>query len=260
MDSSDNTLSAIDSIDTVAFKIGLRGYGVDEVDEFLERLSSEVRQLKDLAQQQRQQLRQAAERISQLDARGPSAGPATGPVSVAPSAPAFRASDGPGPEQVTSMIALAQRFIEQAQQEAEAKAREFTVAAQERAREIVTEARSRAEDEVNRLNGLKQRLSEDVDTLTHQLQAEKTRISGVLAEFTRWVESALQTGTPHGAAPSSSSQDSQQSPASSPAPSPAPSAPARPLQTPPPAPGPVSNQPTIGQVLKFDQTSRDDRQ
>ena len=62
MDSSDNSLSAIDSIDTVAFKIGLRGYGVDEVDEFLERLSSEVRQLQDLAKQQRQQLRQAAER------------------------------------------------------------------------------------------------------------------------------------------------------------------------------------------------------
>ena len=56
------------------------------------------------------------------------------------------------------MIALAQKFIEDAQAEAESKAREFTAAAQERAREIVNEARSRAEDEVNRLNGLKQRL------------------------------------------------------------------------------------------------------
>jgi cell division initiation protein len=248
MDSSDNSLSAIDSIDTVAFKIGLRGYGVDEVDEFLERLSSEVRQLQDLAKQQRQQLRQAAERISQLDARGPT----TGPVNVTPAAPAIRTSSAGGPEQVTSMIALAQRFIEQAQQEAEAKAREFTAAAQERAREIVTEARSRAEDEVNRLNGLKQRLSEDVDTLTHQLQAEKTRISGVLAEFTRWVEGALQAGTTRTSSPA----------ATAPAPSSPPSAstpPARPLQTPPPAPAPGSSPSTIGQVLKFDQTSRDDR-
>jgi vacuolar-type H+-ATPase subunit H len=63
------------------------------------------------------------------------------------------------------MIAMAQRFIDQAQHEAETKAREFTTAAQDRAREIVNEARSRAEDEVNRLNGLKQRLSEDVETL-----------------------------------------------------------------------------------------------
>ena len=57
MDSTDNALSALDAIDTVAFKVGLKGYNVDEVDEFLERLSLEVRQLKDLAHQQRQQLR-----------------------------------------------------------------------------------------------------------------------------------------------------------------------------------------------------------
>jgi DivIVA domain-containing protein len=62
MDSTDNATSALDTIDTVAFKVGLKGYNVDEVDDFLERLSVEVRQLKDLAQQQRQQLRQAAER------------------------------------------------------------------------------------------------------------------------------------------------------------------------------------------------------
>src|SRR5665213_456214 len=212
MDSSDNALSALDAIDTVAFKVGLKGYNVDEVDEFLERLSVETRQLKDQLQQQRQQLRQAAERINQLESgRGPApaapsaappsaappsaAPPSAAPPSAAPTPPRL-VTAGTGPEQVTAMIAMAQQFIEHAQEEAETRARELTVAAQERAREIVTEARSRAEDEVNRLNGLKQRLSEDVDTLTHQLQAEKTRISGVLAEFTRWVESALQAGTP----------------------------------------------------------------
>jgi len=169
MDSTDNAHSAIDAIDTVAFKVGLKGYNVDEVDEFLERLSLEVRQLKDLAHQQRQQLRQAAERISQLDAH-PTPAPAMAPP-AAP-APAIRTGGAAGAEQVTSMIALAQRFIDQAQQEAEAKAREFTAAAQDRAREIVNEARSRAEDEVNRLNGLKQRLSEDVETLGHPMGAE----------------------------------------------------------------------------------------
>jgi len=133
---SDNATSALDTIDTVAFKVGLKGYNVDEVDDFLERLSVEVRQLKDLAQQQRQQLRQAAERISQLDARG-----ATGPVAVtpesapppaapspAPVAQAIRTGGAQGAEQVTSMIAMAQRFIEEAQSEAEEKAREFTAA------------------------------------------------------------------------------------------------------------------------------------
>jgi cell division septum initiation protein DivIVA len=166
---------------------------------------------------------------------------------------------------VTSMIAMAQRFIEEAQSEAEEKAREFTAAAQERAREIVNEARSRAEDEVNRLNGLKQRLSEDVETLSHQLQAERTRIAQVLAEFTMWVETSLQAG-----AKSSSVAPARTTPLSSTPPAPpvaaSVAAAPRPTDVPPPAPAPNANasqatvsQPTIGQVLKFDQSSRNDR-
>jgi DivIVA domain-containing protein len=255
MDSTENAHSALDAIDTVAFKVGLKGYNVDEVDEFLERLSVEVRQLKDLAHQQRQQLRQAAERISQLDAQGASA-PAPAPA-PAPLPSPIRTGGAAGAEQITSMIALAQRFIDQAQQEAEAKAREFTTVAQDRAREIVNEARSRAEDEVNRLNGLKQRLSEDVDTLAHQLQAERTRIAQVLAEFTQWVQTSLQAG---GSKPAVATPAPAPAPASAPlAATPPPPAPPRPTQTPPPAPAPTTSQPTIGQVLKFDQTSRDDR-
>ena len=60
MDTSDFNSSALDVIDTVAFKVGLKGYNVDEVDEFLERVSSEARQLKDQLTQMRQQLRQAS--------------------------------------------------------------------------------------------------------------------------------------------------------------------------------------------------------
>ena len=250
MESSDNAYSALDAIDTVAFKVGLKGYNVDEVDEFLERLSGEIRQMKDLVVQQRQQLRQASERINQLDARG-----SVGPVPAAAPAPApLRTGPGSGAEQVTAMIAMAQQFIEQAQQEAEAKARELTTAAQERAREIVAEARSRAEDEVNRLNGLKQRLSEDVETLARQLDTERTRLSGALGEFARWVESSLQVGGSRPAAHSAPTPP----PASTPPPSPPVSA--RPIETPPPAPAPLAEQPNMGQVLNFEQPTRDDRQ
>jgi cell division septum initiation protein DivIVA len=142
-----------------------------------------------------------------------------------------------GAEQVTAMIAMAQQFIERAQQEAEDKAREMTTGAQERAREIVAEARSRAEDEVNRLNGLKQRLSEDVETLTRQLETERKRLGSALAEFSRWVESSLQVGGARSAA--------------------APEAAPRPTK-PPPAPAPVADQ-SIGQVLNFEAPSHDDR-
>ena len=78
MDSTDSAYSALDAIDTVAFKIGVRGYNVDEVDDFLERLSGEVHQLKELVAQQRQQLRQAGERINQLDTRSSDAPAAAG--------------------------------------------------------------------------------------------------------------------------------------------------------------------------------------
>jgi DivIVA domain-containing protein len=237
MDSTESPYSALDAIDTVAFKIGVRGYNVDEVDDFLEKLSGEVHQLKELVSQQRQQLRQAGERINQLDARGASDAPLAAPA-PAP-APAPRHVSVSGAEQVTAMIVMAQQFIEQAQSEAEAKAREMTSGAQERAREIVAEARSRAEDEVNRLNGLKQRLSEDVETLTRQLDAERKRLGSALAEFSRWIESSLQVGGARGAVAS--------------APEPAP----RPMK-PPPAPAP-SHDTGVGQVLNFEAPSHDDR-
>lgn len=242
MDSSDTAYSAIDAIDTVAFKIGVRGYNVDEVDDFLERLSGEVHQLKELVQQQRQQLRQAGERINQLDSRSaasPAPAPASAPIAPAP-APARNITVS-GAEQVTAMIVMAQQFIEQAQAEAESKAHELTTGAQERAREIVAEARSRAEDEVNRLNGLKQRLSEDVETLTRQLDSERKRLSGALAEFAQWIESSLHVG----GRPASPVGAHEQ---------PAP----RPIQTPPRAPAPLDDQSTA-QVLNFEQPSSDDR-
>ena len=242
MDSTDNARSALDSIDTVAFKVGLKGYNVDEVDEFLERLSGEARQLKDQLQQQRQQLRQAAERINQLESSRAGSVPSAPAPAPAPARPAPSTS-GMGAEQVTSMIAMAQQFIEHAQHEAEEKSRELTGAAQERARQIITEARSRAEDEVNRLNGLKQRLSEDVETLTRQLDIERTRLSGALSEFARWIESTMHVGG--------------RSAASSPAPTPAPAPPA----TAQPVAGDDSTaqQAVVPQVLQFEAPRPDDR-
>lgn len=242
MDSTDNARSALDSIDTVAFKVGLKGYNVDEVDEFLERLSGEARQLKDQLQQQRQQLRQAAERINQLESARTSSGPAAPPTAPAPARPAPSAA-GTGAEQVTSMIAMAQQFIDHAQREAEEKSRELTVAAQERARQIVTEARSRAEDEVNRLNGLKQRLSEDVETLTRQLDIERTRLSGALSEFSRWIESTMHVGG-RAAAPT---------PTATPAPTPA--APVQPAVS----ADATAQQAVVPQVLQFEAPNPDDR-
>ena len=250
MDSTENTRSALDQIKSVSFRTGLRGYVVDEVDEFLDAAGQEVDELREQLHQLRQQLRQASERIVQLQ-NGAPAPVATAPVVPMPApapapAPVLRSVPGAGAEQVTSMIAMAQQFIDQAQQEAETKARELTATAQERAREIINEARSRAEDEVQRLNGLKQRLSEDVDALTRQLDAERTRVTGVLSELQQWIEDSMHVNTSRPVASVAPAPVAHVAPAPAPAPAapaPAPVADERPV-SPPPAP-----RPTIGDFL-----------
>ena len=137
---------------------------------------------------------------------------------------------------------MAQLFIDQRQSEAESKAREMTTMAQDRAREIINEARSRAEDEVQRLNGLKQRLSEDVEALTRQLETERSRVKTVLSELDRWIDDSMRMNTPRPAPV-----------AATPAPAPVTSfTPESRPATPPPAP-----RPTIGDTLgsTFDQNN-----
>ncbi len=249
MDNTENTSSAIEVIDTISFGTSItKGYRIQEVDDYLERLSVEIRQLKDQLQQARQVSRQAAERINQLES-GKATAASTGPTPIIQAA-APRPATNDASHQISSMIAMAQEFIEQKQAEAESKASQFIGEAQERAREIISEARSRAEDEVNRLNGLKQRLSEDVDTLTRQLESERARLGTFLNEFSRWIEGSLSIG---GAARPAS-------PARQPAPAPAPQAqvPPRPSAPPPPAPAPAPQQ-TFGQSLSFDKQSERDR-
>ena len=263
MTSSDNAFSALDAIDTVAFKVGLKGYNVDEVDEFLERLSIETRQLKDQLQQQRQQLRQAAERINQLEGGRPPAAPLAPAAAPAPMAAPGRPA-APVGDQVTSMISMAQEFIEHAQRDAAAKAQELMATAQERAREIVSEARGKAEDEVNRLNGLKQRLSEDVEGLSRHLAGERSRLGSALNELANWIETQLQTGSAIKSGSTAAPEASSSAPGSMgtpqeeaprvqvvPPPAPAPSAP--PASPPPPSPT------TIGDVLNLDGSNFDDR-
>jgi DivIVA domain-containing protein len=251
-------MAALDVLRTVEFKLGLKGYNVDEVDEFLERAAVEAEHLKDQLRQQQQQLRQAAERISQLEAdRRGAATPAPAPAPAgAEAAPAPAATATAGAEQVAQMIAMAQQFVSQTQREAETRAREMTAAAQDRAKEIVSEAQNRAQDEVTRLNGLKQRLSEDVDKLARQVDAERSRLRVQLREFLRWVEESLQSSSADGSSPPPATSPSAAPIAASP---PAPSALAEPSgpsdDAPPPAP-PREPAPTIGQVLRFEDDER----
>jgi cell division initiation protein len=181
---SPRELSALESLRTVEFRQALRGYHIEDVDEFLERAATEADQLRDQQRQLLERLRQAGERVAALEAQ-------------------VRERQGQGShEGVERLLAMAQRFVDRVQAEAEAEARRQVVEAEERAKAILAEAEARARaivaeaehglrDEVTRLEQRRGQLAEHVEQLTRRLEAERARLRTVLAEMLEWAERAL---------------------------------------------------------------------
>jgi DivIVA domain-containing protein len=202
------TQSALDALRTAEFRLSLRGYDVDEVDDFLERAAVEADQLKEQVRTTSAQATQAAERLRHLETteRTPGPAPAAPPVAdVATKAVAAGATTGT----VTKMIEMAERFVEQTRLDAEAEATRIVADAQDRARQLATDAQQRLADEVARLEGLRQRLGEDVEKMSTQLESERMRLSGSLHDLLGWIDknlqpaaalAALRTSTVNGAA------------------------------------------------------------
>ena len=64
------------------------------------------------------------------------------------------------------------------------------------ARTIISEAQSRAQDEIERLNAVKQRLVEEVDTLTTHVDAQRARFLAGLNELQSMVQRHLTPVSP----------------------------------------------------------------
>ena len=67
MDNSQAPSSILETLRTVEFRLGLKGYNVDEVDEYLDKAAQEAEALQDHVRQLNERLRQASERIAQLE-------------------------------------------------------------------------------------------------------------------------------------------------------------------------------------------------
>ena len=67
MDNSQAPASILDTLRTVEFRLGLKGYNVDEVDEYLDKAAQEAEGLQEHVRQLNERLRQASERIAQLE-------------------------------------------------------------------------------------------------------------------------------------------------------------------------------------------------
>jgi DivIVA domain-containing protein len=188
MDTTTTNQSALDALRTAEFRLSLRGYDVDEVDDFLERAAVEADQL-------REQLRLATASVAQANDRARVAedakptGTASAPAVAAPSTPA---TPGQSAGVVTKMIEMAERFVEQTRQDAETEAARLIAEAQDRVKQLASDSQQRLADEVARLEGLRQRLGEDVEKVSRQLETERTRLSGSLRELLGWIDKNLQ--------------------------------------------------------------------
>jgi cell division initiation protein len=183
----------LETLRTVEFRLGLKGYNVDEVDEYLEKAAVEAEALQEQVRQASERLRQAGDRIAQLEAERREA-PAPEPVP---------AEAGMSDESLQQTLVMAQRFVEQAKREseaeaadvvaqAEARARAALAQAEEQARVMSSESERRLREEVTRLEGMRGQLAGDVENMARHLESERNRLRSSLAEVLKWVDENIQ--------------------------------------------------------------------
>lgn len=197
MDSGQPSQPILETLRTVEFRLGLKGYNVDEVDEYLEKAALEAERLQEQLRQTVERLRQAGERIVQLEHEPrQAAAPAAAPDAAAP-------AEVVQDDTLQRTLLMAQRFVDQTRREAEAEAAELVSTADERARatlaqaeaearQLVTDSQQRLRDEVARLEGMRGQLATDVENMARHLEAERNRLRTMLSEVLKWVEENVQ--------------------------------------------------------------------
>jgi len=189
MDNASKSKSVLESLRTVEFRTGLRGYDMDEVDDYLEKVAVESDALLEQNRQLTERLRLAAERIAQLDADR-----AERPVDVKPQQAAAAAVDAAGTESLARTMEMAQRFVDQTKRESEQEAARLLDDARTKAATMQAEAEGRYHSDLSRLEGLKTKLASDVEAMARQLEGERTRLRTSLGEMIQWIEDNVQPG------------------------------------------------------------------
>ena len=128
MDSSPTSSSILDTLRTVEFRLGIKGYNVDEVDEYLDRAAQEAEALQENLRQLNDRLRQAGDRIVALEKEVRERRGGTGAAPPAPTPEPVveprgggggrtrrvdRAGAAPSDETLQRTLVLAQKFVDQ---------------------------------------------------------------------------------------------------------------------------------------------------
>jgi cell division initiation protein len=189
---SSGQTSSLDSLRTVEFRQTLRGYHIDDVDEYLEKVAVDVDALQEQMRQAGERLKQAAERIAQLETMLQEAQQQT-----------THAAPAVTDDTLQRTLVLAQKFVDQTQAEAEAQARVMVSDAEERARRMLNDAEQRAKtvtedterhlrDEITRLESMRTQLAGDVETIARHIENERSRLRGALSDMLSWVDEHVQ--------------------------------------------------------------------
>lgn len=219
---------AIESLRTVEFRTTIRGYHMDDVDEYLEKVAVEAEALQEQVRLSTDRLKQAGDRVSGLEQQLEAARRAQS--SVQSSAPVERHEPAPvTDDSLQRTLVLAQKFVDQTKTEAEEEARALVAEAEARARNILSdaeehvrvmteEAERNVREEVKKLASQKSDLVSDVETIARHLEAERSRIRTALTDMLAWVDDHVQPPGPRDA--STASGPGQQATGTSPAQSP----------------------------------------
>jgi len=192
MHAMDAPQSALDSLRTVEFRETLKGYHRDDVDEYLEKAAVEADALHLQLRQASDRLRQAGERIAQLEQ-----------ALEAKPEPKEEAGPGVADDTLQRTLLLAQQFVDQTKADAEQQARKLIGEAEERARRMLAEAETRAgqiasdsekrlRDEVTRLDAIRKQLGSEVEGLARHLEGERARLRNALTDVLKWVDTNMQ--------------------------------------------------------------------
>ena len=200
MDNSQAPASILDTLRTVEFRLGLKGYNVDEVDEYLDKAAQEAEGLQEHVRQLNERLRQASERIAQLEREKRAA-----PVAVESGEGAVAAAESAAlsDETLQRTLLLAQKFVDQTKRESEAEAAAVVAQAEETARAAIAAAEATAahlqaethqklREEVTRLEATRTELATDVESMARHLESERNRLRGALSEILKWVDENVQ--------------------------------------------------------------------
>jgi cell division initiation protein len=199
---SGNT-SILDTLRTVEFRQQLKGYNVDDVDEYLDRAAQEAEALQEHVRQLNERLRQAGDRIGTLE-RDKRTAPAAaeGDAEMAPAA-SSGIEAGLSDETLQRTLLLAQKFVDQTKRESEAEAAEIVSRAEDAARAAVeaaeqaaaklqAESQEKLREEVARLESRRTELAADVESMARHLESERNRLRGALSEILKWVDENVQ--------------------------------------------------------------------